>query len=148
MWQNDASCPMHHWSAQNFAWRLGVAWLMETKCTGLSSNEGYNKIFWNLACQICLILWHDIKQIRCLHWRYISFARNNWNMIAKQIVIRSFQIQVKKIRVKRAKYDTPVKYLFLFLTNKTKSEGRLNIKMLSYQYRDPNVKDKTWPSYL
>ena len=29
-------------------------------------------------------------------------------------------------------------------------EGRLNIKMLSYQYRDPRVKDKTVlrPSYL
>ena len=30
------------------------------------------------------------------------------------------------------------------------SGGRLNIKMSSYQYRDPHVKDKTvlWPSYL
>ena len=33
--------------------------------------------------------------------------------------------------------------IYVILLKMGSSEGRLNIKMLSYQYRDPHVKDKT-----
>ena len=88
--------------------------------------NSYIYIYCNIA------RWRE-KHVQCVEGKFWPMCIK-WNMTCAVILLIKLHIIYKK-----NEYH-----------NVVKSGGRLNIKMSSYQYRDPHVKDKTVsrPSYL
>ena len=86
-----------------------------------------------------------VEKYRCLFHLYY-----------KQYVLTTWESKVLVNIVRENIYDIYITWPFtnvfqcMYWMYSTKPGGRLNIKMLSYQYRDPHIEDKTVsrPSYL